>query len=48
MPKGVKSWYCEFARGRRMFLGRADVLGTSEARAILADVELFCFGIESA
>ena len=33
--------YCEYARGKRVWLGRADVLGVSEAResarAILAD-----------
>jgi hypothetical protein len=33
MPTGVKSWSCEFACGQRTFLGRADVLGLSEARA---------------
>ncbi|MBS3928559.1 MAG: tyrosine-type recombinase/integrase [Sphingomonadales bacterium] len=42
MPSGVKSWYCEYARGKRVFLGRADVLGVTEARecarVILADV----------
>ena len=42
MPSGTKSWYCEFARGKRVWLGRADVLGVSEAResarAVLADV----------
>lgn len=41
MPSGAKSWYCEYARGKRVFLGRADVLGLAEAResarAILAD-----------
>jgi site-specific recombinase XerD len=41
MPTGSKSWYCEYARGKRVFLGRADVLGLAEARgsarAILAD-----------
>lgn len=51
MPSGVKSWYCEFARGRRMFLGRADVLGLSDARAsaraILADVYLGIDPIEA-
>ena len=51
MPTGVKSWYCEFARGRRIFLGRADVLGLSEARAsaraILADVYLGIDPIEA-
>ena len=38
---GTKSYYCEFARGKRVWLGRADVLGVSDAResakAILAD-----------
>jgi len=42
MPSGTKSYYCEYARGKRIWLGRADVLGVSEAResarAILADV----------
>lgn len=41
MPSGSKSYYCEYARGKRVWLGRADVLGVSEAResarAILAD-----------
>ncbi|MCC6925708.1 tyrosine-type recombinase/integrase [Novosphingobium sp.] len=41
-PGGSKSWYCEFARGKRVWLGRADVLGVTEAResarAILAVV----------
>ncbi len=41
MPSGSKSWYCEYARGKRIWLGRADVLGVSEAResarAVLAD-----------
>lgn len=41
MPSGTKSYYCEYARGKRVWLGRADVLGVSEAResarAILAD-----------
>ena len=41
-PGGSKSWYCEFARGKRIWLGRADVLGVAEAResarAILAEV----------
>jgi hypothetical protein len=44
MPTGVKSWSCEFACGQRIFLGRADFLGLSEARAsaraTLADVYL--------
>ena len=42
MPSGVKSFYCEYARGKRVWLGRADVLGLAEARdsarAILSDV----------
>jgi len=42
MPSGVKSFYCEYARGKRVWLGRADALGVSEARenarAILSDV----------
>jgi site-specific recombinase XerD len=41
MPSCTKSYYCEYARGKRVWLGRADVLGVSEAResarAILAD-----------
>lgn len=41
-PSGVKSFYCEYARGKRVWLGRADALGLAEAResarAILADV----------
>lgn len=41
MPSGTKSFYCEYARGKRVWLGRADVLGVSEAResarVILAD-----------
>jgi len=41
-PGGSKSWYCEFARGKRVWLGRADVLGVTEAResarGILAEV----------
>lgn len=41
-PSGVQSFYCEYARGKRVWLGRADVLGVAEAResarAILADV----------
>lgn len=41
-PNGVKSFYCEYARGKRVWLGRADALGLAEAResarAILADV----------
>ncbi len=31
-PSGVKSYYCEYARGKRIWLGRADALGLSEAR----------------
>ena len=42
MPSGIKSFYCEYARGKRVWLGRADVLGVAEAResarAILSDV----------
>ena len=42
MPSGVKSFYCEYARGKRVWLGRADVLGLADARdsarAILSDV----------
>jgi len=30
-PSGVKSWYCEYARGKRIWLGRADAVGYSEA-----------------
>lgn len=41
-PTGTKSWYCEYARGKRIMLGRADALGVADAResarAILADV----------
>lgn len=29
---GVKSYYCEYGRGKRLWLGRAEVLGLSEAR----------------
>lgn len=40
-PNGAKSYYCEFRRGSRMFVGRADALGLSEAResarTLLAD-----------
>ncbi len=42
MPSGVKSFYCEYARGKRVWLGRADAIGVAEARdsarAILAEV----------
>ena len=42
MPGGSKSWYCEFARGKRLWLGRADVLDVADARerakAILSEV----------
>jgi site-specific recombinase XerD len=42
MPSGTKSFYCEYARGKRMFLGRADTIGVSDARenarAVLSDV----------
>jgi len=31
MPTGVRSWYCEYARGKRIWLGRADAIGYSEA-----------------
>lgn len=31
MPSGVRSWYCEYARGKRIWLGRADAVGYSEA-----------------
>src|SRR3546814_2620096 len=31
-PNGVKSFYCEYARGKRVWLGRADALGLAEAR----------------
>lgn len=41
MPSGVRSWYCEYARGKRIWLGRADAVGYAEAndaaQAILAD-----------
>ncbi len=41
-PSGVKSFYCEYARGKRIWLGRADALGLAEAResarAILSEV----------
>ncbi len=33
MPTGVRSWYCEYARGKRIWLGRADAIGYSEAYA---------------
>src|SRR3546814_11821117 len=43
-PNGVKSFYCEYARGKRVWLGRADALGLAEARerarAILASAYL--------
>lgn len=42
MPTGVKSFYCEYARGKRVWLGRADAVGLTEAResarAILSEV----------
>jgi site-specific recombinase XerD len=42
MPTGVKPFYCEYARGKRIWLGRAYALGLTEAResarTILADV----------
>jgi integrase len=31
-PNGSKSYYCELGRGQRIFVGRADALGLSEAR----------------
>jgi hypothetical protein len=31
-PTGSKSYYCELGRGQRIFVGRADALGLSEAR----------------
>lgn len=31
MPSGVKSWYCEYARAKRVWLGRVDAVGYSEA-----------------
>lgn len=41
LPSGVKSWYCEYARGKRVWLGRADAVGYSEAtqaaQTILSD-----------
>jgi len=41
-PSGVKSFYCEYARGKRIWLGRADALGLAEAResarAVLSEV----------
>lgn len=41
MPSGVRSWYCEYARGKRIWLGRADALGYSDAyetaRKVLSD-----------
>ena len=49
MPSGVKSWYCEYARGKRIWLGRADAVGYSEAndaaQAIMSD---FYRGIDPA
>jgi Arm DNA-binding domain len=27
MPTGVKSWYCEYARAKRVWLGRVDAVG---------------------
>jgi hypothetical protein len=39
--RGVKSWYCEYARGKRIWPGRADAIGYSEAndaaQAIMSD-----------
>ena len=39
---GTKTYFCEFARGRRIKLGRADAIGASDARdnarRILAEV----------
>lgn len=41
-PSGGKSFYCEYGRGKRIWLGRADAIGVAEAResarAILAQV----------
>lgn len=41
-PAGVRTFYCEYARGKRVWLGRGDVLGIAEAResarGILAQV----------
>lgn len=31
MPTGVKSWYCEYARAKRVWLGRVDAVSYSEA-----------------
>jgi hypothetical protein len=31
LPSGVKSWYCEYARGKRIWLGRVDAVGHLEA-----------------
>lgn len=33
-PSGAKSYYCEMGRGNRIFVGRADALGLSEAREV--------------
>ncbi len=38
MPGGAKSWYCEFARGERVWLVRADVLNLSDARKPKAEM----------
>jgi hypothetical protein len=32
-PSGVKTFYCNFARGKRVCIGRADLISTEEARA---------------
>lgn len=49
MPSGVKSWYCEYSRGKHIWFGRADAVGYSEAndaaQAIMAD---FYRGIDPA
>src|SRR3546814_15714974 len=31
-PRGVKSFYCEYARGKRIWRGRADAVGLADAR----------------
>src|SRR3546814_3579624 len=38
-PNGVKSFYCEYARGKRVWLGRADALGMADARESARAIE---------
>lgn len=32
-PTGVKTWYCEYRRGQRVRIGRADLISPADARA---------------